>query len=242
MTTPRHPEAAAQPRARRVSRWWPALSGAIALGLAVGLGVLIVVRQQGMPLAIDTAWFNDLTENRAPVWDAVALVMDALGGGLVASLLLPAVICVALLLARRPWAAGYFLAASLATGGVVQVLKHLFGRARPENVLTNLDFGSFPSGHVANAAVTSAVLVLLFPRLWVWLAAAAYTVVMMLSRTYLGAHWLTDTVGALLLGIGVAVLLWAPVAAKLDGEHNLALSRRARSKATADASEGRDGA
>ncbi|ANP72279.1 phosphatase PAP2 family protein [Cryobacterium arcticum] len=240
MTTPRHPEVAAQPRAKRVSRWWPVLSGAIALGLAVGLGALILVREQGMPLAIDTAWFNDLTENRAPVWDAVALVMDALGGGLVATLLIPAVICAALLLARRPWAAGYFLAASLATGGVVQVLKHFFGRARPENVLTNLDFGSFPSGHVANAAVTSAVLVLLFPRLWVWLAAAAYTVVMMLSRTYLGAHWLTDTVGALLLGIGVAVLLWAPVAAKLDGEHTVAMTRRARVRAAADASEGRD--
>ncbi|HZK59394.1 MAG TPA: phosphatase PAP2 family protein, partial [Cryobacterium sp.] len=50
----------------------------------------------------------------------------------------------------------------------------------------------------------------------------AWVAVMMLSRTYLGAHWLSDTVGGLLLGIGVAIVVWAPLAAKLDGEHRLA--------------------
>ena len=228
METHRHPEVAARPRARRTSRWWPALSGLVALGLAVGLGVLIVVRDQGRPLAVDTLWLNDLTDNRAPGWDVLAHVMDTLGGGLVASLVLPIVVCGALILMRRPWAAGYYLAASLATGALVQVLKHLFARVRPENIMTNLDFGSFPSGHVANAAVTAAVLSLLFPRVWVWVAAVLYTTVMMLSRTYLGAHWLTDTVGALLLGIGVAVVLWAPLAARIDGEQRLAVERRSK--------------
>jgi membrane-associated phospholipid phosphatase len=222
------PELAAPPRSARVSHWWPLVSGLIALGLAVGLGALIVLRERGLPLAIDSRWFSDLSDTRAPVWDILALVMDTLGGGIVASLLLPALIVVALLLCRRPWAAGYYLAVSLATGALTQLLKHLFGRARPENIMTNLDFGSFPSGHVANAAATAAVLAILFPRVWVWLAVTGYTVVMMLSRTYLGAHWLTDTVGALLLGIGVAAVLWAPVAAKLSGERALVTERRPR--------------
>jgi membrane-associated phospholipid phosphatase len=65
-------------------------------------------------------------------------------------------------------------------------------------------------------------LAILFPRLWVWIAGPLYTVLMMLSRTYLGVHWLTDTIGGLLLGAGVAVVVWAPVAAKLDGERELA--------------------
>jgi len=59
------------------------------------------------------------------------------------------------------------------------------------------------------------------PGLWIWTARAAYTAVMMISRTYLGAHWLSDTIGGLLLGIGVAIMVWAPLAAKLDGEREL---------------------
>ncbi|MBG6058155.1 membrane-associated phospholipid phosphatase [Cryobacterium sp. MP_M3] len=222
------PATAAQPGAKRVSYRWPLISGLVTLGLALALGTLISLRENGMPLSIDTEWMTELIENRAPVWDFLALVMDSLGGGLVAILVLPVLISAALLLARRPWAAGYFLTASLLTGGLVQLLKSIFGRARPENVLTNLDFGSFPSGHVANAATMAVVLALLFPRVWVWVAGSVYTVLMMMSRTYLGAHWLTDTVGALFLGIGVAVVLWAPLAARLDGEHTLAGSRPAR--------------
>jgi undecaprenyl-diphosphatase len=88
------------------------------------------------------------------------------------------------------------------------------------------DFGSFPSGHVANAATMAMCVFIIFPRLWVALAGSGYTIVMLLSRTYLGAHWLTDTVGGLLLGAGVAIVLWAPAAAKLGGERELAARRR----------------
>src|SRR5665647_980965 len=216
------PEIAAAPPAKRVAGRWPLVSGLVALALAFGLGALIVVRDKGLPLTVDVEWMRELIEHRAPIWKSLSLVMDSLGGGVVAIFILPVGIAVALFLAKRPWAAGYYLVATVVAGGLVQLLKNLFGRARPENILSNLDFGSFPSGHVANAATMAVIMAILFPRLWVWIAGVVWVALMMVSRTYLGAHWLSDTVGGLLLGIGVAIVVWAPLAAKLDGERRLA--------------------
>ena len=74
---------------------------------------------------------------------------------------------------KRPWSAAFFLTAELASAGAVQVLKHLFGRARPEDIIVISDYGSFPSGHVANAATIATVACILFPRLWVLIVGAA---------------------------------------------------------------------
>jgi hypothetical protein len=46
-------------------------------------------------------------------------------------------------------------------------------------------------------------------------------VLMMLSRTYLGAHWISDTIGGVLVGAGIAVIIWAPFANKLYREHRM---------------------
>ncbi|MDH6235757.1 phosphatase PAP2 family protein [Cryobacterium sp. CG_9.6] len=225
MTTPQAPEHAAAPSARRIARRWPVISGVFALVLAAALGGLVVVRDRGVT-EIDTEWMNEIIEHRSPFWEMPSLFMNALGGGLVGIIVVPVLIAVVLLLLKRPWAAGYFLAATIVSAGIVQLLKNLFGRARPLDILVTSDFGSFPSGHVANAATMAVVLGIIFPRVWVWAAGVAYTVIMLLSRTYLGAHWLTDTLGSLLVGLGVGVILWAPLAAKLDGERVLSRQRR----------------
>jgi undecaprenyl-diphosphatase len=146
--------------------------------------------------------------------------MDTVGGGLFGVIILPVAITVVMLVLRRTWAAIYFAAASVVSAGLVQLLKNLFDRPRPEDMLVVADIGSFPSGHVANAATMAVVLGFILQRTWVWVAGIAYAILMMLSRTYLGAHWVSDTIGGLVLGAGVAVVLWAPFA------HRLHLERR----------------
>ncbi len=221
MVSPRDPQAVATPRAHRVARRWPWVSGIALIVLALALGALITARDHGMALSIDTRWMDELMENRAPVWQFLSLVMNNLGGGVIATFLVPIALIGILLLLKRPWAAVFFFLATVLTGGAVQLFKHLFGRARPESLMVSVDFGSFPSGHVANAAAMALILSILFPKWWVWLAAAVYTATMMFSRTYLGAHWLSDTIGGLLLGIGLTLLIWAPLASRIDGERQL---------------------
>ncbi|MGO4689976.1 phosphatase PAP2 family protein [Glaciibacter sp. 2TAF33] len=219
------PEQAAKEASKRVANHWPLVSGIAALVCAVALGIVITLREQGAPFAVDTNWMMEMSDFRAPVWDFLALSLSTIGGGVIATLVVPVILVVIFWRVRGRWTAGYYLAASLATGVLAQVLKHAFGRARPDEIAVVVDFGSFPSGHAANAAVTAAVLAILFPRVWVWVAGTLYTVAMMLSRIYLGAHWLSDTIGAVLLGVGVAIVLWAPIAAKIDGERQLGPGR-----------------
>ena len=204
-------------KAARVTRRWPVIAGSVAVALVVGLGIIIALRPR-LPFEIDTGWMGEIVEHRSPFWLGPALFFNYAGGGIVGSVVVPVVIFLLLLAFRRPWGAAYFVVASAASAGVVQVLKQLFGRARPEDMLVTSDFGSFPSGHVANAATIAVVLGVIVPRVWVWVAGAAYTVLMALSRTYLGAHWLTDTIGGALVGAGVALLLWAVFALPLERE------------------------
>jgi undecaprenyl-diphosphatase len=129
-------------------------------------------------------------------------------------------IALAFLIWKRPWAALYFVIGTGLSAAVVKVIKVTVGRSRPEDILVTSDFGSFPSGHSANAALIAMSLGIVFLRGWIWAAGAVYTVAMMLSRTYLGAHWISDTIGGMLVGAGVAVIVWAPLALKLHRERS----------------------
>jgi membrane-associated phospholipid phosphatase len=215
--------AAERPRNPRVLA---AIAAVALVATAVGLGALVALRGAHVPW-LDAEWMEEIVEHRSPVWEGPALVFNYLGGGVVATFVVPLAVLAVLLALRHWWSALYWVLAVALSAGLVQLLKNLFDRARPHDILVVADHGSFPSGHTANAATMAVVIGIIAWRWWVWALGALYTVAMALSRTYLGAHWVTDTVGGMLLGAGVAVLVWAVLAVRLERARAHRASRRA---------------
>jgi membrane-associated phospholipid phosphatase len=203
--------------AAKVSRRWPLISGAVAVLLVAGLGALIAVRGN-LPSEVDAEWMEEIVEHRSAWWEVPSIAMNHIGGGIFGVFILPILIIAVLCLFRRFVSALYFLISTVLSAGIVQLLKNIYDRPRPEEIMVVSDIGSFPSGHSANAATMAVVLGFIVRRLWVWVAGIAYTVVMVLSRTYLGAHWITDTIAGVVLGAAVAVIVWAPFAHRLHLE------------------------
>ena len=179
-----------------------AIAGLVLIAAACLLGATAAPA----PFAVDSAWDALMLRADTPALHTVALALDWRGGGWRATFLVPLGGTLILVLVRRPWGAAFFLVSVALSAGLVQVVKTLVARARPEDMMVVSDFGSFPSGHTANAATLAVVLFVLFPRVWVGVAGGVWVVLMAVSRTYVHAHWLTDTLGGMLLGAGVALI------------------------------------
>ncbi|PRB08958.1 phosphatase PAP2 family protein [Microbacterium sp. MYb64] len=196
--------------------------GIVGVAIAVATAVVLAT-SPAVIVSLDDAWNLEMLEWRGTVLVGWALVMNVLGGGWVATILTPLLIAALAWLVRGWRGALFALIAFAVSAGIVQLVKKALGRARPQDLLIASDFGSFPSGHTANAATLAVVLWFLFPTLWVAIGGAVWTVAMGFSRTVLSVHWFSDTVGGALIGAGAAFLAaavlwrWVRLPQVLDG-------------------------
>jgi membrane-associated phospholipid phosphatase len=180
--------------------------------LSVGVTVCLVVwvRATGDQVQwLDDQFLNLMERLRNPPATALAKLL-AFTGGAVCTWTLRAVVTI-VLVKRRHWVhLTAFACAVVTSEAMIGILKALYDRPRPVGALIGTTSSSFPSGHAVAAAVTAVgVVIALLPaghERWVWeRRAAVYASLMALSRTYLGAHWLSDVLAGGALGAALAV-------------------------------------
>jgi lipid A 4'-phosphatase len=118
-------------------------------------------------------------------------------------------------LALWGWRALFVFAAVASSGLLADIVKLIFGRARPKLLFADgvygftwgadqADYWSFPSGHAATAAALAVAFYLLWPR-----GRAVYLVAALLvaaSRIIITAHYLSDVIMGAVIG---GVMAWA---------------------------------
>ena len=125
-------------------------------------------------------------------------------------------------LTRRWRTLAIFLGAIVGASVLDAVLKLSFHRARPAIVphLTQVDTASFPSGHAMISAATYLTVGALLAsgqssrgvRAYVVGLSVAVTILIGLSRLYLGVHWPSDVIAGWSAGAAWALLFWIVVA------------------------------
>jgi membrane-associated phospholipid phosphatase len=164
------------------------------------------------------AWFED---RASPGLTQFAWIVTALGS--VVFITAGSIVTAFALLKR-----GYiyrFVAVIVTMGGgslLNILLKHFFHRQRPvlENPLVTLSSFGFPSGHTMGATLFYGLLALLIAnstrwgwshRIFAFCGAALLIALVGISRIYLGAHYLTDVLGAFALGLAWLAFCWTGI-------------------------------
>ncbi|MET0363218.1 MAG: phosphatase PAP2 family protein [Sphingobium sp.] len=207
----------------------PEILLAMALGMAAALGLTLLKFtsevQDGDTDALDHAILLGLrhaTDGNSAIWHGLRSTMidvTALGNGVTLGIMVALVAGFLFVTGRRGTA--LFLALQVTAGcSLVTIVKSIVDRGRPDVVdhLVTFRNASFPSGHAADSAIVYLSLAMLVAgsapklgvRLYVMISAIILTVLIGVSRVYLGVHWPSDVVAGWAIGSG-----WALIAALL---------------------------
>ena len=177
---------------------------------------------EGEPIAFDrwlTVAFrrsSDLSRPIGPAW-LVDVVRDITALGSTAVLALLVTFVTTFLFTTGKHHAGLFVLTTVLSGAVLNtLLKLVFARTRPDIVtpLTQVSTLSFPSGHAASSAVCYLTLGLMLAqtqasrsvRIHLIMTAAILTLLVGVSRIYLGVHYPSDVLAGWCFGIAWALL------------------------------------
>jgi len=223
---------------------WPvALVGFLSAGLYVFIELAEEI-MEGEALGYDEALLlalrnpADLSDPLGPAWmEETALELTALGGYPIVILLTLAVAGYLGVAAWR-WAAVYVVASVSGGAALSAILKEFFERPRPDIVeqLDVIHTASFPSGHAMVGTVTYLTLGALLIRyaktrgeiIYVACVAGFITVLVGLTRVYLGVHWPSDVIAGWALGLSWAACVWCFVAIVENRTRISAFSAKAR--------------
>ena len=201
------------------------------IGFALIVVAVLTDRAAGFDAAGLRLWRTgiDLHPRGAPWLGEAVRDYTALGGVLLRNLIAIFALVALLFLRLRREAA--LLALTIVSGWAVNsAIKALVGRPRPDLVphLTEAGGLSFPSGHSFNSAVVYIAIALAFAalsrhhsvRVTIVLTAMALTLLVALSRVWLGVHYPSDAIAGWLGGAGWAfiasALLYRPAKAVAD--------------------------
>ncbi|MEQ9314779.1 MAG: phosphatase PAP2 family protein [Henriciella sp.] len=183
------------------------------LALLAGLGTL--VHFTDAIAGFDKLAIDAVLATRSAANDWIVVLVTLLGDG-TALTLIGIGIVVALGLRSAWWPAAGCAVVFLTTPFIVKAVKLLVGRDRPvPDLYTGVESFSFPSGHMTNSMVIYGGLALLAARAlegrWRTAALAGLAILIVsigASRVYLGAHWPSDVVAAMLLASAMLSLIW----------------------------------